>query len=674
MIGTARAANMSPKAWQQLPAAYGWDDLVLLPRGEEQLRAVADEFSVRCRDASAAQPNRPPGGKRGIPVLLSGPAGTGKTMAAQTLGRELLLGVIEADLTSVLTRERWRMARLFAIAARSRAVLVLDHVDTLIAGATDADGSDPAGTANDLSDLLERSRGHPGIVIFAMRPQPVADEAVLGHFDHVIEFPLPERAAREEIWCRQLANAGLGEADIAALASAITISGGEIAACCAAATRSAAHAGAPVQIDHVVHALERQCAGAPLSTSELEALELLRAPITPEPRGASDRGRPALDAQAKPTSAAPSRRKLVLPAMDGSSAAASARSGAGGFAVAAAAPAGEVTGSSNGVVAAPAPTRGGRRFSAGDALAGVTHARRWLIAGLTGIVVAAALGLALAGSSNKSTALPALDRHAAAGPVVVSYPSLWQKRAAASLPGLPLSHAVAFSPGGTQQGLLVLGTSQAAGPTLLPPRFVAALANPAGGQTLRLGSMWFYRFPNLSLRGDPRPASVYVLPTTAGVVTSVCRPPDNGFNAACERILAALTLRPGVQTLVTSPDYARSLSDVIARLNAVRVSASAQLAAARTATAQSRVESRLASAQAQAGSAIANLNAGPAQAANAALASALKMSSGAYAAMARAASRGDVAAYRAASSSLARASAAARSASADLEQFGYHIG
>ena len=231
MIGTARAANMSPKAWQQLPAAYGWDDLVLLPRGEEQLRAVADEFSVRCRDASAAQPNRPPGGKRGIPVLLSGPAGTGKTMAAQTLGRELLLGVIEADLTSVLTRERWRMARLFAIAARSRAVLVLDHVDTLIAGATDADGSDPAGTANDLSDLLERSRGHPGIVIFAMRPQPVADEAVLGHFDHVIEFPLPERAAREEIWCRQLANAGLGEADIAALASAITISGGEIAAC-----------------------------------------------------------------------------------------------------------------------------------------------------------------------------------------------------------------------------------------------------------------------------------------------------------------------------------------------------------------------------------------------------------------------------------------------------------
>ena len=186
--------------------------------------------------------------------------------------------------------------------------------------------------------------------------------------------------------------------------------------------------------------------------------------------------------------------------------------------------------------------------------------------------------------------------------------------------------------------------------------------------------MWFYRLPILSLREDPRPASVYVLPTSAGRVVSVCRPANTAFTAVCERILGAVTLRPGVRTVVSSPDYAHSLSEVIAKLNAARVSASSQLRVARTATAQSRVESRLANAHAHAASVIAKLEAGPARAANAALASSLKMTAGAYAAMARAASVHDAPAYRAASSTLAAAVAATRMAFADLQQFGYTAG
>lgn len=670
MIETARAAAVSPKAWQQLPAAYGWDDLVLPARQEAQLQAIAAEFSARFGDASGAQPNRPPGGKRAILALFSGPAGTGKTMAAQALGHELGLRVIEADLMSVLARERWRMARLFSIAARSGAVLVFDHVDTLSARAPDAGGSDPAGTATALSDLLERSAGHPEIVIFATRLQPAADEAELGRVDEVIEFPLPERAAREEIWRRQLASVGLGEADISAVASALTISGGEIAACCAAAKQSAMRAGAPVQIDHVVDALERQCAAGSLSHSGHEALERLRAQIASKAESPG-RGRPAVDVPPKPSPAATSRQEFVSPGQ--SPAGASARSRPDGFGVAAAA-AGSVSDSSTGPAAAPGPTRGRGQLAVGEALANVTHARRWIIAGVTGIVIAAALGLVLAGAKNKSTALPALDRQVTAGPVVVAYPSSWQTRAAASPVGLALSHALAFSPGGSRQDLLMLGTSAAAGATLLPPRFVAAGSSPATEQTVRLGSMWFYRFPNLLVRGNSSPASVYVLPTSAGLVTSVCRPLSNESTAACERILGALTLRPGVQALVSTPDYARSLSDIITKLNIARASASSQLGAAKTATAQSHVESRLASADAQAASAIANLKAGPAQAANAALALSLKKTAGAYAAMARAASQHDAVAYRAANSSLAAAAAATGSALADLQQFGYHVG
>jgi hypothetical protein len=638
MIETARAAAVSANAWQLLPPIDGWDDLVLPPRNEERLRAVAAELRARFLDASGAQPIRPSRGKRGTRLLFWGPAGTGKTMAARVLGHELRRGVIEADLTSVLANERWRMARLFAIAARSGAVLVFDHFENLVARATDPDGSDRAGTANDISALLVRSAGHAGIVIFTVRLQHVADEAVPGHFDERIEFPFPGRAVREQIWRNQLAQTGLGETDISAVASALTISGGEIAACCTAAKQTAVRAGVPLRVDHVVWALEREWAPEPMPPGRHEALEALRSEMTSESGRSPDRERPAFDAGGKsisPTQTMPRPQPLAI-----------------------AHP-----------VAAPCPSRGRRRFSAGGALASVTQARGWVVGGLIGIVVAAVLGFALAGSGNDSTALPALDRRATAGPVLVSYPSSWRKRVPASPSGLALTNAVAFSPSESARPLLVLGTSASAGATLLPARFAAS--DPVVGQTVRLGPMWFYRFANLSQRGDPRPVSVYALPTTAGLVLSVCRPTGNEVTAACERILGALTLRPGIQMLVSSPDYARSLSDVIVKLNAARVRAASQIAAARTASAQGRAESRLANAQVRAASVVAALKAGPAEAANAALASSLKMTAEAYATMARAASQHDAAAYRAAGSSLAVASAATASALTDLKQFGY---
>lgn len=665
MIETAADAVVSPKAWQQLPAAYEWDDLVLPARQEDELRTIAAEFSAHGREASGAQAGRPSAGKRGgIRVLLSGPAGTGKTMAALALGHELRLRVIEADLTSVLTRERWRMARLFAIAGRYRAVLAFDHFDTLLAGAADRDRAGEAQIVNDLPDLLERSARHPGILICATR-LAVADETVLGHFDHVIEIPFPNRAAREEIWRRQLANTHLGETDIPAVASALTMSGRRIAARGAAAKQSAGRAGVPLQVEHVVRALAQECAGEELTRSGEVALAVLRARATgragasaarSRAGGSPDRDRPTFD---------PPARSISPPARPTSPAARPAG--------AAVTPADQATVAGNGAAAAPGRTPGHSRFSPGDTLAGFTRALGWLIAGLAGVVAAAALGLALAGSGRGGAALPALDQRTAVGPVIVSYPSTWQKSPPPALSGIESGKAVAFSPVESTEQMLMVGRRAGGGPALLPAGFAAASFKGAAGQAVRLGSMWFYRFPRLPLSGDPRPASVYALPTTAGLVLSVCRPPSDGFVAVCERILGALKMRPGVHAVVSPRDYVRSLNGAIARLNAARASTAPQLAAARTATGQSRAESQLATAHAQAATVIAKLDAGPAQAANAALASALRMTAAAYAGMARAAAQQDATAYQAANSSLAASSAAVGSAFADLEQFGFEV-
>lgn len=660
MIETATPRVASPKAWQQLPAAFGWDDLVLPAAELEQLKVVAAEFTERFRSTAGAQPTLSRGRKRGILVLFCGPAGTGKTMAAQTLARELRLSVIEADLASVLVRDRWRIARLFAVAARSGSVLVFDHLETMLAGTKDADGSDPAGRTNDVSGLLERSAGHAGIVIFATRLPRVEADAVPAHFDHVIEFPLPGRAGREEIWRRQLANAGLGEADISALARALPISAGEIAACSVAVKQSSASTGARLTIDDVVRVLERESTPEPVTYSRKAALEGLRERMKADisdrsdrdganTSDRSDRDGAVSDTRTEPKSRPPTTPQFRSQPGPGRSGAASASSAATSAAATVVSPAGQV------------------------AATGSTRGRRWMIAALAGIAAAAALGFALASPKNHS-ALPTLDRQATAGPALVSYPSSWYTRTAPAFPGAGLKHAVAFSPVGSAQRLLAVGTATARGPTLLPPGFVASPSTPAAGQMVRLGSTWFHRFPGLSRRGDPQPETVYALPTTAGVMLSVCLGPGDGFTGMCERILASLKLRPGVRALLTNPSYPRSLSNIIAKLNGVRVQASPQLAATRTANGQSSIESHLAHAAAQAAAAIASLNAGPARAANAALASALNSTARAYTAMARAASHYDAVAYRRASSSLVAAAAATDSAFAELKQFGYHFG
>lgn len=122
-----------------------------------------------------------------------------------------------------------------------------------------------------------------------------------------------------------------------------------------------------------------------------------------------------------------------------------------------------------------------------------------------------------------------------------------------------------------------------------------------------------------------------------------------------------------------SANYGPLLNHVIRNLNAVRLSAGAQLAMAHGPTAQALAARRLAKAHRQAAAAFVHLDAPSARAADASLAKALQRVGEAYAKLASAAAQRDPRAYGAARAALTRADRALNSAFAQRDKLGYRV-
>lgn len=295
---------------------------------------------------------------------------------------------------------------------------------------------------------------------------------------------------------------------------------------------------------------------------------------------------------------------------------------------------------------------------------------------LGGILAAGALGFAIARTSDGRQSLPALDKHVSTGGLQVSVPAGWRRRNPPPTPQLGLADVLALAPAASGGGMLVVGRAVTTDPRLLPQGLLAALPDAPRPQIVKLGKVSFYRYLNLSPRGESKSETVYAVPTTVGTILGVClmRQASPGFTSSCERSLGALKLASGtVLPLGPAPSYASALNAVISRLNDVRRGVGSQLRAARAPRAQAKAANELAAAHAEAAAALLRLSAGPASAANAAVATALEMTGRAYGALGLAAARNDVRAYAAASASLAGATAALDSALARLTALGYRF-
>lgn len=211
--GAAVAATAAPPVGQRIVPTARWDDLVAAPPTLAALHAVSGALGARERPAAA--------------IVLSGDAGTGKTLAAQVLAAEHRLQLYRVDLGAVLSKyvgeTEKNLDRAFDEAARLGAVLLFDEADALFAKRTEIQDAHDR-YANAAVTWLSTPRWPP-VFLETRAPPPAPARGAWT----VVEFRPPDRDQRRELWRRHWPEWAGADAATRERLEQVAVTGGTIA-------------------------------------------------------------------------------------------------------------------------------------------------------------------------------------------------------------------------------------------------------------------------------------------------------------------------------------------------------------------------------------------------------------------------------------------------------------
>lgn len=259
---------------QPIEALAGWSDLILPDAPRQLLREIATQVRHQLTVCERWGFARKSARGLGIPALFAGESGTGKTMAAEVLARELGLDLFRIDLSAVVSKyigeTEKNLARLFDAAEDSGAILLFDEADALFGKRSEVRDSHDRYANIEVSYLLQRMEAYRGLAILTTNQKAALDSAFQRRLRFVVNFPFPDLAEREAIWRSVFPAAtpleGLDYAKLARLG----MTGGNIRNIAMNAAFRAADAGTPVTMAHLLHAAHSEAAKRDRTISEAE--------------------------------------------------------------------------------------------------------------------------------------------------------------------------------------------------------------------------------------------------------------------------------------------------------------------------------------------------------------------------------------------------------------------
>ncbi|WP_158289436.1 AAA family ATPase [Paenibacillus flagellatus] len=257
---------------------YGWDDIVLPDEQKELLRNACAQMKYRSLVYGEWGFERKLAYGKGLSMLYAGPPGTGKTMSAQVIARELRMELYKIDLSQVISKyigeTEKNLHELFLEAHKSSAILFFDETDALFGKRSEVKDAHDKYANIETAYLLQKMEEYEGISILATNLLNNIDEAFLRRIQYVIKFPFPDAEYREKIWRATFPReTPLAEdVDFRWLAGKYEIAGGNIKNVVLSAAFLAAEKGVAVGMREIVQAVrhELQKSGKIISRTDWE--------------------------------------------------------------------------------------------------------------------------------------------------------------------------------------------------------------------------------------------------------------------------------------------------------------------------------------------------------------------------------------------------------------------
>ena len=231
---TAQLSHELATVADRVEKTLDWEDLVLPDDCMETLHEIGrryrhqgrvfDDWGFRAKFAYGT----------GISVLFSGPPGTGKTMTAGILARELDMELFRIDLSRVVSK--WigetekNLARVFDEGKASHAIILFDEADSLFGRRGEVRSSVDRYSNLEVNYLLQRMENYEGISILTTNQHQSMDEAFMRRITFKLAFPFPDEKTRRLLWRSMFPSGAHVEPDVpfGVLAEKFEFSGGHI--------------------------------------------------------------------------------------------------------------------------------------------------------------------------------------------------------------------------------------------------------------------------------------------------------------------------------------------------------------------------------------------------------------------------------------------------------------